>query len=545
MKKFTLLVLLVFAALTALTAQTQAALTPEAFLGGHDRFVSSVVFNPDGRRIATASWDKTVKLWNAETGQLIRTLAGHTEAVRTVAFSPDRQRLVSASDDKTIKIWNTETGELMRTLAGHTETVRTVAFSPDGQRIASASNDKTIKLWNAETGQAIRTITGHSSGVYFVAFSSGGTRINSVSFRAIKVFDASTGREISGIDSEDSINFSVAFSPDGRSVTAYIRSQRYLKIWDIETGKVIRTIPLAGKGNVFSVAYSPDGRYIVSGHADNNITIWHVETGRELRTLIGHGASVEAIAFSPDGRRILSGSVDATAKIWDAETGREIRSLPAIPAPLTRELLADYLNAAGANAKTSGPFSGASLYKPAPKETALQFGAMVQKELAVLRFLEPNNAAVGVYEGILRYLTQGNVTRAEIESFYRQNIAAYISAVVDEEFSGLKLPQSYPLPTGTASFFKQSITNFYLSPNQSTYNVIASLPQKIFDLNSAILEYLTGHITTEQFNNITRQLNTTIARNDLHKVSWINVYSYYLGLIATLNKGLYEKMKPR
>jgi Tol biopolymer transport system component len=435
MKKFTLLVLLAFAALTAPAAQTQTALTPEAFLGGHSYFVSSAVFSPDGRRIATASGDKTVKLWNAETGQLIRTFTGHTGTVFSVAFNPNGMRLASGSLDETVKLWNAETGQEIRTITGHSGNIISITFSPDGTRLASGSLDKTVKLWNAETGQVIRTMTGHSSNVHFVAFSSGGARIISVSYGAIKVFDANTGREISNIDLEDPVDTAVC-SPDGRSVITSVGSQGELKIWDLETGRETRTIPMAGKGEGFAAAYSPDGRYIVTDHSDSNITIWHVETGREQRTLTGHSDGTIAFAFSPDGRRILSGSGDATAKIWDAETGREIRSLPAIPAPLTRELLADDLNAAGANAKTSGPFSGASLYKPAPKETALQFGAMVQKELAVLRFLEPNNAAVGRYEAILQSLTaRGNVTRAEVESYYRQGIGALIAGEVDREFN--------------------------------------------------------------------------------------------------------------
>jgi hypothetical protein len=144
---------------------------------------------------------------------------------------------------------------------------------------------------------------------------------------------------------------------------------------------------------------------------------------------------VLSVTFSPDGRRILSGSRDSTAKLWDAETGRELRAYPGIPAPLTRELLADYLNAAGANAKTTGPLAGAALYKATPKETALQFGLLVYKTMQESRFLA-NTAAVGKYEGILRAITgRGNVTRAEIEAYYRQGIAGLVAEAVDEEFN--------------------------------------------------------------------------------------------------------------
>jgi DNA-binding beta-propeller fold protein YncE len=435
MKKSALFILLGMAALTALSAQTQAALTPEAFLGGHGDYVLTVAFSPDGRRVATGSMDNTVILWNTETGQLIRTLTGHTKYIDIVAFSPDGTRIASASSFDTVKLWNAETGQEIWTIAGDGDIIRHIAFSPDGRRITAAVG-RTVKLWNAETGQEIRTITGHNHRIVFAAFSSDGTRIISVSYRAIKVFDPNTGREISSIDSADQIS-AAACSPDGRSIAAVLTEGGEIRIWNLETGKAIRTIPVAGKGSRFPAVYSPDGRYIATGHSDGKIVIWDVETGRELRTLTGHGAVVVVIAFSPDGRRIFSGSSDNTAKLWDAQTGRELTAYPRIPAPLTREIIGEYLTAVGDRAATTGPFSGASLYKSSPRETALQFGLLVCKAMQETRFLDPQNtAAIVRYEGMLQFISDKNgVSRAETDNYYRQGIGKLVAEAVDEEFN--------------------------------------------------------------------------------------------------------------
>ena len=117
---------------------------------------------PDGRRAVSASEDRTLRLWDLESGQTIRTLEGHTGSVRAVAVTPDGRRAVSASEDRTLRLWDLESGQTIRTLEGHTDSVRAVAVTPDGRRAVSASEDRTLRLWDLESGKEIATFTGES-----------------------------------------------------------------------------------------------------------------------------------------------------------------------------------------------------------------------------------------------------------------------------------------------------------------------------------------------------------------------------------------------
>ena len=147
-------------------------------------FVYSVSFSPDGNKIASGSRDGTVRLWDAGTGDLIHTLTGHTSEVYSISFSPDGNTIASAGGwkDKTVRLWDARTGTLVRTLTGHTDDVRSVAFSPDGNTIASRSDDETVRLWDAHTGILRHTLTGHTTDVDCVLFSSDGSTIASASW---------------------------------------------------------------------------------------------------------------------------------------------------------------------------------------------------------------------------------------------------------------------------------------------------------------------------------------------------------------------------
>ncbi|BAY87695.1 WD-40 repeat-containing protein (plasmid) [Calothrix parasitica NIES-267] len=190
-------------------------------LKSHSSKFNNVSFSPDGKSIASASADKTVKLWDVTTGKEIKALKGHLEEVYSVSFSPDGKTIASASWDKTVKLWDVSTGKQIKTLKGHSNSVYSVSFSPDGKTIASASYDKTVKLWDVTTGKQIKTFKGHSSRVDSVSFSPDGKTIASASYdKTVKLWDVNTGKQIKTLQGHSDWVFSVSFSPDGKSIAS-------------------------------------------------------------------------------------------------------------------------------------------------------------------------------------------------------------------------------------------------------------------------------------------------------------------------------------
>jgi WD40 repeat protein len=305
-------------------------------LKGHTSAVHSVCFSPDGRRLASASDDMTVKVWDAVTGDEIRTLKGHTSAVHSVCFSPDGRRLAAGQPGKVdeqgrlvpgeVKVWDVATGRQLRTLKGHTSFVYCVCFGPDGRRLASASMDQTVKVWDAVTGDEIRTLEGHTCGVLGVCFSPDGRRLASASAdKTVKVWDAGTGEEVRTLKGHTGFVNSVCFSRDGQRL-ASASDDMTVKVWDAVTGDEIRTLK-GHTGGVSAVCFSRDGQRLASASEDATVKVWDAVTGQEILSLKGHTDVVESVAFSPDGKRLASASADRTVKLWDAAKGLELLPL--------------------------------------------------------------------------------------------------------------------------------------------------------------------------------------------------------------------------
>ena len=276
--------------------------------------VNSVAISPDGKTLASGSDDKSIHLWNIETGQAISTLSGHSQSVKSVAFNPDGTILATGSDDQTVKLWNLNNRQEICTLSGHSHAVKSVAFSPKGNFLASGSWDKTIKLWNVETGVLESTLTGHGLQVSSVTFSPCGKFLASASFdRTVRLWELSSGVS-STFKGHSWAVFAVAFSPNGKTFVTGSDDNTVI-LWDLKTGKPLYTL-LGHCWSVVAVAFSPDGETLVSGSWDKTIKLWQVRTGQEIASLTEHLDSVCSVAISPSGQIIASASKDKTVKLW-------------------------------------------------------------------------------------------------------------------------------------------------------------------------------------------------------------------------------------
>ncbi|ENI06404.1 hypothetical protein COCC4DRAFT_39559 [Bipolaris maydis ATCC 48331] len=321
-------------------------------LEGHSDQVNSVSFSPDGRQLASASSDNTVKLWDTATGEVLKTIASHSHFVIAIAFSPNGRQLASGSWDGTVKLHDTATGEELKTFVHPRHIVSAIAFSPDGQFLVSASwnarlirppFDVTVKLWNTATSEALGTLADHTHIVNSVAFSPNGKQLATASSRSVKLWDAETGNKLETLVGHSGEVNAIAFSRDGRQLASG-SDDGTIKLWSTRrTGREPRT--LAGHSSrVQAVSFSLDGRRLASSSSDATIKIWDTATSRELDTLTGHSATsseldtltghsggVKAVSFSPVGQRFASASSDGLIKIWHTETGKELKTLVGHP----------------------------------------------------------------------------------------------------------------------------------------------------------------------------------------------------------------------
>src|SRR5262245_33638282 len=278
---------------------------------GHEGLLWSASFAPDGRRVVTASEDKTARIWDAGNGDQLAILRGHTEPVRLASFSPDGRQLITVSIDKTVRLWNVETGQ--STVLEHEGVVRSAAFSSDGRRIVTASDDNMARVWDVQTRKPI-VLKGHTARVRNAAFSPDGRYVLTASDdKTARLWDAGTGAAVYTLEGHTQSVRGVAFSPDSkRAVTTSL--DRSARVWSVETGK--QSVAFEHSDAVLSAAFSPDGERIVTVLSDKTAAIWDAQTVERIATIVGRTAM-----FSPDGRSILT-SDGATARIWNADSGK-------------------------------------------------------------------------------------------------------------------------------------------------------------------------------------------------------------------------------
>ena len=326
--------------------------TPLAIPHGATSFVNSVAFAPNAPYVATGSNDAEggyLRLWDSNTGQLIRTFDGHEDAVLSVTFSPDGKWLLSSSYDNTARLWDVESGELLRTFAGHDWWVWSASFSRDAKRIVTASHDGTAMVWATDTGERVCVpFMGHwkdgsQTPVYAAVFSedglvaSGGLddRVLIWDPDALQPFDYSRAIADGTVPVEYTQALvghkaavrSIQFSADGERIITGSQDNT-VNVWIAKTGELVKTLR-GHDGWVRSCRFTPDGRQVVSGSHDQTIKFWDIEGYQEARVLRGyvldgHTDAVLSATFSDDGQRVATASRDRTARIWDVQNGGQL-----------------------------------------------------------------------------------------------------------------------------------------------------------------------------------------------------------------------------
>ena len=321
---------------------------------GHTDAVRGIAWSPDSQRLASASNDQTIHVWDVVTGDHLFTYRGHTDAVRAVAWSPNGKHIASVSDDHTVQVWDASSGNHLFTYRGHSKRVSALAWSPDSRCIASAGDDKTVRVWDALTGNHTFTYRGHSDWVRAVAWSPDGKRLASAGDdQTVHVWNIASKHNILTIFTKSSYHGhsqwvrAVAWSPDGKRLASGSDDQT-VHIWDgtIKNHVVIyqdhspALLMRAGGASrpinhvviyqehsdvVYSIGWSPTGKHLVSASgnsnnygADNTVRMWNTAAGDTLYTYRGHLDVVYAVAWSPDGSRIASGGKDNTVQVWQA-----------------------------------------------------------------------------------------------------------------------------------------------------------------------------------------------------------------------------------
>ncbi len=279
-------------------------------LKGHQGTVYSASFSPEGQRIATASKDGTVRLWD-RSGRQRRQWQAHRQGVLSVSFSPNGQQLATAGVDGMIRLWD-QSGKLLAQWRGHRGAVYSLSFSPDGQRIASAGEDSTARLWS-RSGQQLAQLSGHQGPVFSVSFSPNGQRLATAGQDGTARLWSRLGRQLARWQTGQGSVGRVSFSPNGQQLVS-AGADGAVRLWDL-AGRALMQFR-GHRGLVFGVSFSPNGQQLATVGEDGTVHLWAL-SGQELAQWQGHRDRIFDVRFSPNGQSLLTVSDDGTARLWD------------------------------------------------------------------------------------------------------------------------------------------------------------------------------------------------------------------------------------
>ena len=287
---------------------------------------SSVTFCPKSGLFAIGDQKGTIVIWDMTTREELKRLdEAHASTVDVMDFSADGTMLASAGHDKTWKIWNTESWELVRSVEGHLDSLFAINFSIDGKLLATGSRDNTAKIWDVGSGELVETFRGHSGGVTSVRFLADERTLATASGdRTLMFWDLSTNRARRSIPPQHFVS-SLAFFPNSQDLASLELQASVLNVWNAVTGEHLSDLNAGREVTAFVVS---EQRRVIMGHTDGSITLWDAATGRKTGELSGHSKSVTALAISSNGRKLASGGEDSLIKFWDVNTGEEVAEFP-------------------------------------------------------------------------------------------------------------------------------------------------------------------------------------------------------------------------
>lgn len=314
-------------------------------LTGHNGSVDAVAITKDGKQIVSGSNDSTVKIWDIESGKNIDTFIGHQSSIRAIAITPDGKNIVSASSDTTVKVWDLQTGECLCTCIEHQKSVSVLAIHPDGDKVISGDDDKRLIIWNFKNGQLLREIKTFEGYLYAIAITNYGfsftgdekkllvaTRVRERD-NPFEVCDISTGEVLKNLTDETWLGTCithVAITPYDTKVVAASKDRNQIKILDLRTGIPLGAFEAHYGQYVTALAITPDGKQVVTG-AHKTIKIWDltlIQKKSKIKSITKHRNSVQAVAITPDGKQAISGDGDGTIIIWDIDSQKPLKTLP-------------------------------------------------------------------------------------------------------------------------------------------------------------------------------------------------------------------------